>query len=142
MMSKVGELVKDNITGEYKHIFNHIGGFDVYLEDALKIFPNDKDAIIHNYQRRLGIKKQTSKYVYVYFISDGEFVKIGVSENINRRIKELETANSRKLKCIKKIKCNSRQEAFDLEYEFHNRFKNLQVKKEWFRISYSELYGI
>lgn len=68
----------------------------------------------------------------VYFISDGEFVKIGKAKDVNRRVRELQTANPRKLTILKVIECKDEKTAFDLEHFFHQQFKLFKCKGEWF----------
>ena len=67
----------------------------------------------------------------VYFISDGEFVKIGVTGDINNRFRILQTANARKLKILNVIYTDS---PYELEEELHKRYAWKRVNKEWFDI--------
>lgn len=66
----------------------------------------------------------------VYFIQDGEFVKIGATSNgarPDKRLDALQTGNPRELT----LRCVI---AGDLERAFHNHFRLLRVRGEWFRI--------
>lgn len=78
---------------------------------------------------------------YVYFIkrdggNDLSPTKIGVSTNIEKRIKALQTASPMKLSVRAAIKCDSKSDAYTLERCFHfiaaRRFQKLQG--EWFII--------
>lgn len=62
----------------------------------------------------------------VYFISDGEYVKIGESENPLKRKSDLQTANARELKLLKVV-------FGTIEYELHSYFRHNRVRGEWFK---------
>ena len=70
------------------------------------------------------------KTEYVYFISDGEFVKIGVSKNYQMRLVSLQTANPRKLKLLGVLEGDSYEER-----NLHNQFDQFRVGGEWFELS-------
>lgn len=71
---------------------------------------------------------------YVYFISDGQYIKIGVAKNPDKRLSELQTGNPRKLKVICKIPVGSDREAFDLESRLHFEYQAFAKSGEWFNI--------
>ena len=62
---------------------------------------------------------------YTYFITDGQDIKIGVSNNPSQRLKILQPGNPRKLTIL--LKLNG-----DREAEFHNKFHKYRLKGEWF----------
>lgn len=70
----------------------------------------------------------------VYFISDGEFIKIGKSNNVERRLLELQTANPRKLKLLNTIKCENETSAFALESFLHSILQSVHQNGEWFHL--------
>lgn len=72
--------------------------------------------------------------VYVYFISDGEYVKIGVAKDLSKRLTALQTANARKLELLFAIPTNSEKTAFELEGILHNQYSHYAVSGEWFNI--------
>ena len=89
----------------------------------------DKYTDLAVYYRDNG-NKRNNPLKSLYFISDGEFVKIGVAYNAHKRLKALQTGNPRTLKLIASFKnCGL------MEWETHNRlfFKSLNVRGEWFR---------
>ena len=63
---------------------------------------------------------------YVYAISDGFNIKIGISKHPEKRIKQLNTGNPRKLYLIGYFEGDR-----DLEKYIHNRFKTLRYNSEW-----------
>lgn len=71
---------------------------------------------------------------YVYFIQQGVngSVKIGVADNIESRLKSLQTASPVKLNLIASIGCKGRLQAYDLEGQMHKKFAAYRLKGEWF----------
>ena len=73
----------------------------------------------------------------VYFISDGHgYVKIGVADDVNKRLKQLQTANPHPLMIVKTIKSYNCDD-LDLEAWLHSEFQDYQCKttnyvSEWF----------
>jgi len=68
----------------------------------------------------------------VYFIKQGNYVKIGRARNVKRRIRRLQTASPVKLELIHTKESNSDQRT---EKSLHNKFKADRVEGEWFNIS-------
>lgn len=74
--------------------------------------------------------------MYVYFIQSGNGkkppVKIGVAQNIDKRLRSLQTANPEKLTLIASIECANRLEAFNIESYLHEKLVNRRIRGEWF----------
>lgn len=68
----------------------------------------------------------------VYFISDGEFLKIGIASDLDRRLTQLQTGNARELTVVSVIECRDMDEARSLEGFLHDRLARLNVLNEWF----------
>lgn len=62
---------------------------------------------------------------YIYFITDGEFVKIGYASNIKERICALQIGNPRRLKCLFSIGVKDEKSALLLETFLHNIYKDM-----------------
>ncbi|HEX3747557.1 MAG TPA: GIY-YIG nuclease family protein [Bryobacteraceae bacterium] len=72
---------------------------------------------------------------YVYAISDGGgAVKVGVANNVQRRLKELQTGHCRKLSTFCEIGFSSRVEAYSIECRAHRLLKGNLLEGEWFSI--------
>ena len=71
---------------------------------------------------------------YVYIIQAGNLgpYKIGKANNVEKRIKQLQTANPIALKERLVIHCKSEQHAFSIESQLHNCFKSYRLEGEWF----------
>ncbi len=65
----------------------------------------------------------------IYFITDGENIKIGRSKNVEQRIKQLQTSNSINLKLLYYLET----EDVTFETHVHNVCQRFRVKGEWFK---------
>lgn len=65
----------------------------------------------------------------VYFIDDGELIKIGFSHATHQRFGSLQTNHGKKLRLLGTI----RAEGYKTERELHQRFAHLRERGEWFR---------
>ena len=86
---------------------------------------------------------------YVYLITDGEYVKIGQSEDPENRLKALQTGNPKPLKIIKKWSVNGRDSVFNrpvinvqLEKNLQSCFKHKKSEggNEWFKLNEAEIH--
>jgi len=70
-----------------------------------------------------------SKKLNIYFISDGDYVKIGVTKNCLTRLKQLQVDNPNELRLLGCFKGD-----YKLEKKIHRQFKESWVRGEWFKI--------
>ena len=68
----------------------------------------------------------------VYFITDGKNVKIGVSNEIKKRLKQLQTSNAEKLTIAYTLPMDSRLQAYYIEKSLHAVYKKIRKQGEWF----------
>lgn len=76
----------------------------------------------------------------VYFIQAGDksgAIKIGVADNVDRRLSELQTANHAELTVISIMPCESKQRAYTLEKRLHSAFSKENIRGEWFESTVS-----
>ncbi|HHZ70476.1 MAG TPA: GIY-YIG nuclease family protein [Flavobacteriales bacterium] len=82
--------------------------------------------------------------MYVYIIQSGKTkkspVKIGMSDDPEKRIKQLQTGNPQVLRIIISIKCNSRKRAFELERTLHRMLSRNNILNEWFFVKKKSLF--
>lgn len=75
---------------------------------------------------------------YIYLLQcdfiDKPLYKIGISKNVERRVKQLQTGNPYKIIVLKKFKTPY---AFKIEAALHREYKIDNVKGEWFDIDIS-----
>lgn len=84
-----------------------------------------------NLYRRTGIAP-----AYVYFVSDGQFVKIGVAQDPQKRLASLQTGNPRELEIINLIPAKSKEDALVIEGTLHEAYCSFKKAGEWFDILY------
>ena len=65
---------------------------------------------------------------YVYFISSGSFIKIGLAEEPMQRLAALQISNPYQLSIVKSI-----PGTFKTEKDFHRIFSKYRIRGEWFR---------
>lgn len=97
-------------------------------EDIARLVTWAKEQFPEHYQKK---EKKEDKISCVYFISDGTYVKIGATNDLNARIKVLQTGNSRRLKVLYTIPTN---EPFVVETKLHALYKDKQIRQEWYDI--------
>lgn len=73
---------------------------------------------------------------YVYIIQAGNKnrapIKIGVSDDPFKRLKQLQTGNAELLRLLMTFECDDKQHAFTLEKTLHEMLSNESVLNEWF----------
>jgi len=75
----------------------------------------------------------------VYFIQSGNNgpIKIGMAENVDRRLSELQEGNPYKLNIISVMDCYSVSHADETEKRIHKLFSKKRIRGEWFKASIS-----
>jgi hypothetical protein len=73
---------------------------------------------------------------YVYLLQFGNEYKIGSSNNVERRFREIKTQMPYEGKIIHTITTG---DPVGIEYYWHNHFKDKRLKGEWFKLSASDL---
>ena len=70
---------------------------------------------------------------YIYFICCGHnYIKIGRTNNINSRLKALQTSMPVQLKVIALIAVSTNEVAYELEKHLHQLFQEYRLQGEWF----------
>ncbi len=74
---------------------------------------------------------------YVYFIKAGDHknapIKIGKSNNPDKRIEVLQTGNPNKLKVVVLLECETIKRAYKLENYLHWKLRKYKLHGEWFK---------
>ena len=77
--------------------------------------------------------KSTKKKHYLYAISNGEQIKLGMSSNIKKRIESLQTSCPTELVLLWKYYiANTAGEAIKIEKQLHRACKKFHIRGEWF----------
>jgi hypothetical protein len=71
----------------------------------------------------------------VYILQAGDYIKVGVSNNIKNRINQMQTGNPKKINLIAKRSFNKRSEAFYIEGVIHQFLKDHRQSGEWFCVT-------
>ena len=75
---------------------------------------------------------------FVYFIQDGDQVKIGRSYSPTKRLFQLRLEKTKSMKIIKTIEFETFEKSCLKEQSLHAKFKHLNTSGEWFKLD-SEL---
>lgn len=68
----------------------------------------------------------------VYLLRTNEFYKIGITNNLNKRVKQLQTGNSEKIELISFYES---EYANKIEKSLHNKYSYVKKEGEWFTLS-------
>jgi hypothetical protein len=71
----------------------------------------------------------------VYAIASKNYIKIGHSVRVGKRLESIQTGNAETLKILKCEYCDTHQQALDREQSIHKHFAGKRVRGEWFDIS-------
>lgn len=85
-------------------------------------------------QKRFYPTNNSNDRSYCYFISDGEYVKIGKANNAIQRKADLQVGNPRPLNLLFAICVKDARSASDLESMFHLAYSAYRINGEWFDI--------
>lgn len=80
------------------------------------------------------LEKQQKATWCVYFVSDGEYVKVGMTNKIESRFSALQTSNARKLELLFYIPLVAKEACCHVERMFHQAYSDYRVNGEWFDI--------
>jgi len=79
---------------------------------------------------------------YVYFIRAGIYTKIGVANNIQRRMEQLQTGNPLELRLACSVQMPSIKSAFYFEKLLHDEFMDKHKHGEWFFIKEAKVKDV
>ena len=98
--------------------------------------------LIHNISHppKSVIENEPTHLCFVYFLFDGEFVKIGIADEIIKRISEIQTSNARKISLLAYKAFETRAWALYAEKELHSFFDLFRLNGEWFDIADDERF--
>jgi hypothetical protein len=120
-----GAIPPPRLLGKVKKVytFEHVAFLNLWLH----LMPSGDD-----YGRRRGpvVEGPTEKPSYVYFIGDGDKVKIGTAGNVDKRLAALQCATARRLGKLLVIPGSFRD-----ENRLHKRFAAYRLSGEWFQFS-------
>lgn len=74
--------------------------------------------------------------MYLYVIKSQHLYKIGITENVAKRLKELATSNPFGLKVIYSFEFEN---ASEIELMLHRKYKTKRIAREWFALTKSDV---
>jgi predicted GIY-YIG superfamily endonuclease len=87
--------------------------------------------------------KLPSKKSYVYIVRAGKGsrapIKVGMTDDVNSRIKQLQTGNPLELFLVMHFECKDRTHALRLEKTIHEILQGQRLCGEWFAVSRSNI---
>lgn len=72
----------------------------------------------------------SAQWCYIYFISDGDLVKIGRAVNVTKRLRAMQTSTVKPLTVLAAFLGH-----VSLEREIHRKFATARVRGEWFTLT-------
>lgn len=78
---------------------------------------------------------EKQKYVYLLKIPEKSIYKIGVSKDVEKRIKQLQTGNYEQITLVHKFKSNY---PYKIESILHGMYKFKRIEGEWYDMSAKE----
>lgn len=88
-------------------------------------------------------KPAVSKKHYLYAISNGEQVKLGMSSDINKRLKALQTSSPSDLVLLWKYYiANTSKDAIKIEKTLHRACKEFRIRGEWFEMGCIDIVNL
>ena len=83
-------------------------------------------------------KKNVKKEWFVYGIESRDAIKIGYSNNPQKRLESLQTANPHLLELKFSIKARTKSQAKFVENYLHDRLRHYRLNGEWFELGVTE----
>lgn len=138
-------------TGKYPKTFQYLPSDCVFDTDNANILKIDNDPTIVKAgalfikDNLLGINKKSKAFVktlewgsiYIIMAKGTCLYKIGITDNIKRRFKDLSSASPLPLTIIKYAQCDH---PHLLENKLHEMFAHKLVKNEWFQLHENDLF--
>ena len=106
-----------------------------YADDALYHWHPGHPYFLDELAKRYNIEFEWDEpKCFVYFVTDGKFVKIGVADNTTKRLFALQTGNVFPLSIICEIPLKNKSDAHRLEKLLHDVYRRFHIRGEWYNI--------
>ena len=128
---------------------NEIASYQILLRYSPKYramfllqFKQMKDTVLNMFKLKvidsvLPEYKGKKSYIYIIKNLDSNNLKVGVGSDPLKRLKQLQTGSDSELSLVyTSFLCSN---AFNLENDIHNYFKEFHVRGEWFKVSEKEV---
>lgn len=97
---------------------------------------NNTNDTIEKLEKKVKINDEQTQDVvgFIYLITNDDFIKLGFSTNVTKRIKSLQTSSPKRLKLIKRVKGTIEQEK-----QLHRKLLQYRVNGEWYRYEHKNI---
>jgi hypothetical protein len=134
---------QDNSVPSSRHIMGHFGSKNGLAKALLDLAANDErfsaltDFVLaeHNDGHEIG-RAASSIDGWVYLIKSGENFKIGRSDNLERRVKQISIALPETANLFHAIQTD---DPVGIEEYWHKRFADRRLNGEWFKLTKSDI---
>ena len=76
--------------------------------------------------------------MYVYLLESASCYKIGIAENVEKRIRQLQTGNPHKIYLIYSCPVEDRGEALRTESSLHETLRRFNKSGEWYQLKWQD----
>lgn len=77
---------------------------------------------------------ETSTIYYCYLMRADQFVKIGYTQDLAKRLEQIQTGNPHPVEIIASFVHQTETGARMMESTFHHKFRRHHIRGEWFRV--------
>ena len=128
-----GDLLPEHFNYFCKRCKHYIGCFSAYDKNRDMNIWLPYHLITYMEENELFPTNGKSKW-RVYFITDGNYVKIGKTNNLKNRLSGIQTGNPNELKVLFTVPCKSETVSYDIETRLHNIYHDYHMNGEWYNI--------
>lgn len=79
---------------------------------------------------------------FLYVLKAGDYFKVGITQNLSKRIKQIQTGCPLKISRVYYYVLDTKQEALELEKEIHTFLSKISTSGEWFLMQDGFFYDI
>lgn len=115
------------LSGGFSDIFNSFFAAGIFTRTESPEYKAKVEANAKKQAERDAMKAAMRTYVYFIQMGDGP-IKIGKSDDPDRRLLDFKTASPHKCHVLKRIKAH-----FSLEAQLHKKFAHIRLEGEWFK---------
>lgn len=79
--------------------------------------------------------------LYIIRQKNDKTIKIGISDDVRKRLSQLQTGNPNRLELLRTLDCGNRETALRIEQVLHKRYASKRLQGEWFQVEPEEVYA-
>ena len=135
-----------NVIFEDDNVDEYFPSNEMFIKNGFEIIKSDVPMIVWKNGKKycqgdiihcIKIEKSKTKFgLYIIHTDNSDLFKIGITKNINQRIKQFETGNPFEFTLYEFFETENCRE---LESLLHKKLKGNRYRKEWFRLNAEEL---